>query len=98
MGDYGACVETDEDENGYVLVRHSAFTDPGDPYLAFTREEWDAFLAAVRADGLRLVAKSVPEWTPEGGLTADDVRAYLLQCAQILDHAAGRHAEAGTDG
>ncbi len=43
----GACVEVARNADGSVLVRDSK-TDGG-PVLKFTREEWVAFAAGVRA-------------------------------------------------
>ena len=41
-----ACVEIAVDGD-HVLMRRS--TDPDGPILSFTRSEWDAFIAAVKA-------------------------------------------------
>lgn len=41
------CVETAQPDAGTVAVRDSK--DPDGPILRFTRAEWDAFLAGVRA-------------------------------------------------
>lgn len=43
----GACVEVAESSDGGFLVRDSK--SEGGPVLRFTRDEWSAFVAGVRA-------------------------------------------------
>ncbi|AEW95749.1 MULTISPECIES: DUF397 domain-containing protein [Streptomycetaceae] len=49
-GTGGNCVEV-ADSHGPVAVRDSK--DPNGPVLTFSRQAWDAFVAAVRGGGLR---------------------------------------------
>jgi|1185.fasta_scaffold511100_2 predicted secreted Zn-dependent protease len=44
----GACVEVASAATGVILVRDSK--DPDGPKLRFTRAEWDAFVAGIKAD------------------------------------------------
>jgi hypothetical protein len=46
-GNGGACVETRTLADGSRAVRHSK--DPDGPKLTFTRAEWQAFIAGVKA-------------------------------------------------
>ncbi len=46
-GNGGQCVEV-RTHNGTIQVRHSK--DPDGPTLTYTRAEWDAFVAGVKAD------------------------------------------------
>jgi len=46
-GTGGACVETTSIRAGEILVRNSR--DPEGPKLAFTKAEWVAFVAGVKA-------------------------------------------------
>ena len=43
----GACVETRSVKEGEILVRNSR--DPEGPILSFTKAEWVAFVAGVKA-------------------------------------------------
>jgi hypothetical protein len=46
-GSGGSCVEVSPGPDDGVLVRDSK--DPDGGYLTFTRKEWDAFIAGVKA-------------------------------------------------
>jgi hypothetical protein len=43
----GACIEVAKVDQSYVLLRDSK--DPDGPVLTFDQDEWDAFVAGIRA-------------------------------------------------